>query len=392
MNNILNKCALTSSTLVFIIWIGLGLIQDILIPFIMIPVIPLLYVCFPLVFVFLSFYILNFLLLNPSSKFSLISIATFSSFFIIVTLTILANSDSDYNTYIITFSLRWLIYLTIGFAIAHALINNQVFIDRILKVLWLIVVIFAVINFDIERVSIPYYNLYFQQANLNIETAVIKRHFFTDYFALLSLYYAYYYKNKQKAFLTFGFISFIVLFMLGGRASFLAFTLVYALWCFKYFKTSLLMVTLMLFPLLLVFHSSLFELYLNSHMANLSEDKSVIARDELFNRALLGIIENPIIGDYGGQTEYGSKGGYMHNVLSYYRQFGLLAFFSYLLLLGTSVIYLIKLNRTLIYLCLFFLINIFFAKSLFWGMEWMLVGAAWAGFLMINNKNSKGNV
>lgn len=388
----LNKCASILSVLVFVIWICLGLIQDILLPFIMIPMIPLLYFCLPLVLFFLSFYILNFLLLNSFTKFSLISIATFSLFFIIVALTVLAHSDSEYNTYIITFSLRWLIYLTIGFAIAHALLNNQIFIDRILRTLWFIVVIFAVINFDIERVSIPYYTLYFQQANLNLETAVIKRHFFTDYFALLSLYYAYYYKDNQKKFLTFGFISFIVLFMLGGRASFLAFTFVYIFWCFKYFKTSLLMVILMMVPLLLVFSSSLFDLYLNSHIYNLSEDKSVMVRDALFNRALQGIIENPIIGDYGGQMKYGNKGGYMHNFLSYYRQFGLFAFLSYLLLLGTSVIYLIKLNRTLIYLCLFFLINIFVAKSLFWGMEWMLVGAAWAGFLMINNENSKGNI
>lgn len=56
-------------------------------------------------------------------------------------------------------------------------------------------------------------------------------------------------------------------------------------------------------------------------------DNSLTLRNVLLSARMLAIIENPVFGDYWGQvTSLGYGGMYIHNILSWWEQFGVLAF------------------------------------------------------------------
>lgn len=68
-----------------------------------------------------------------------------------------------------------------------------------------------------------------------------------------------------------------------------------------------------------------------------SEMTSLIARSEMLQTGMAGILQNPIIGHYAGQLESrGTIGSYIHNWLSVWQAFGIIPFslFTLLMLLG----------------------------------------------------------
>jgi len=65
-------------------------------------------------------------------------------------------------------------------------------------------------------------------------------------------------------------------------------------------------------------------------------DTSLNSRISLFYLGLQSIKENPITGYYNGFMKYSGKGSYMHNILSYWQQYGLLPF---LFLIGIIIKY-----------------------------------------------------
>jgi len=94
--------------------------------------------------------------------------------------------------------------------------------------------------------------------------------------------------------------------------------------------------------LLLVFSSGLSRL-LEPNMRmlaflDLGSDASMIERSFLFREGLSSIQKNWFLGDYGGQLKYGGLGSYIHNYLSLWRQFGILTFMAFLILLVSFII------------------------------------------------------
>ena len=97
------------------------------------------------------------------------------------------------------------------------------------------------------------------------------------------------------------------------------------------------------------------------------------------------IMINPILGRFGGQIdEFGFIGFYMHNILSYWRQFGLLVFFIFCILL---FLFPLRINRVITFstkgekdlfqfLFLFTALNMLTSKAFEWYFVWLFVGLA----------------
>lgn len=67
-----------------------------------------------------------------------------------------------------------------------------------------------------------------------------------------------------------------------------------------------------------------------SELADLSHSRSFQLRMSFLKSGWRGIMSNPIFGDYAGQIrEFNDPGSYIHNILSVWRQYGLLAFILY---------------------------------------------------------------
>lgn len=64
-----------------------------------------------------------------------------------------------------------------------------------------------------------------------------------------------------------------------------------------------------------------------------SDDNSIRVRYSLFLEGIGQIADNPISGYYKGYLDYGIEGSYIHNILSYWHQFGVVPFAALLLLI-----------------------------------------------------------
>ena len=122
------------------------------------------------------------------------------------------------------------------------------------------------------------------------------------------------------------------------------------------------------------------------------EDTSYIARNKLFDSGLNDILENPLLGKFGGQltssiTDATGRrwGGYIHNILSYYRQFGLIPFILLVNLLVHSTNKLVKTNKKFIPILLFLLISILFSRSYSFPFVFIIIGVT-ISFQLNNNK------
>ncbi|WP_143481889.1 MULTISPECIES: hypothetical protein [Pseudomonas] len=66
--------------------------------------------------------------------------------------------------------------------------------------------------------------------------------------------------------------------------------------------------------------------------------QSMDERTMLFQAGIEGILRNPFVGDYLGQVrDFGNAGAYIHNILSVYQQYGILAFSMFIALTMCSI-------------------------------------------------------
>ncbi len=127
-------------------------------------------------------------------------------------------------------------------------------------------------------------------------------------------------------------------------------------------------------------------------LMNISESSSAVARASLHNQALEAIKEAPLLGNFAGQVEqHGSIGAYAHNILSAWRQFGVVGFVLYLYLMFSSFALSVRLlkkrqgqeadlPRIAGTLSLFSLILMLGAQSVFWvfpALAWGLTVACY---------------
>ncbi|MFB1084237.1 hypothetical protein [Vibrio diabolicus] len=154
----------------------------------------------------------------------------------------------------------------------------------------------------------------------------------------------------RKGFNLFTFIMYLffltVLYLNNSRASFFIFMTSFAiviLWYLSINKTLrvslVISIFICIFPF--IYDSVINLLSLNDRMAIIlsgGSDYSSNSRDILFDLGVNAIIDNWLFGDLGGQIHTsGRLGGYIHNILAYWRQFGLVPF----LLIVSSIVYIV---------------------------------------------------
>lgn len=142
-------------------------------------------------------------------------------------------------------------------------------------------------------------------------------------------------RTRFVFFLVFG----SVVFLIGSRTSFIVFVFVVLLYFLLLFRIKWLPYYLVLCALILGVGSTLDFAELadkNPRMINVftdfDEDSSVVARRLFAEKGWEDIRSNPVFGRFGGQRDsdrLGTKEGwqsYMHNIFSYWRQFGIFVF------------------------------------------------------------------
>jgi len=202
----------------------------------------------------------------------------------------------------------------------------------------------------------------------------------------------------------------ILLFFCGARSEFLGFLLIVPLILWVGFRRKITWLLVILLVTLLIS----FALILNNESLLASRQLQFInpdswtsyqARQYLQEFGMIGILSSPISGDYAGQVrDFGSTGSYIHNFLSAWQQFGLVAF---LLYFGLTVIgfwisfrevvfqrYHNSLAIMALYTNAFCLILILAAKSVFWPPVALGWGLAVAVLInkRVNSAQSKSTV
>ena len=152
--------------------------------------------------------------------------------------------------------------------------------------------------------------------------------------------------NKYFNYLVF-FAAGLILYYLKSRAAFYGFFIVFCLFFMKNVGVKFLVLLLVMMLIAFFFNINYEVVSLNQRMLGIdkvTQDESFIERVEQFKFGLIAIKDNWFWGQYGGQVivHEGAHypvniGSYMHNALSFWRQYGLVffvvfsAYYSYLL-------------------------------------------------------------
>lgn len=196
-------------------------------------------------------------------------------------------------------------------------------------------------------------------------------------------------------------VSFIGLYFLKSRASLYVFSFVCLLVLIKSDKRFLLLVAFVLFYILI---ATDWQMFLKRNASNrmfrvlLGHDASANMRVNLLREGVEGIKENWFLGDFMGDVkQFKGTGRYIHNFLSYWRQFGLIPFLMFLLVLIINYfsilksVILRKWTPTLEFLFMYgayVLALTLFARSFMYSGVW-LVFAAVPIYLMKSENNQE---
>ena len=149
-----------------------------------------------------------------------------------------------------------------------------------------------------------------------------------DAFAVLSIFILCRLDNSKKELLLI-IISSICLFALFSRASFYCFMLTSIVFLYK--KNKIAMIGITAITGILIFANLGNNDFTDNRMIRMifgSYDLSQSMREDQFNKGLNSLSEAWLLGDFMGDVDesFGEKGNYIHNYLSFWRQFGLLPF------------------------------------------------------------------
>lgn len=186
-------------------------------------------------------------------------------------------------------------------------------------------------------------------------------------------------------------LSVVILYFVGSRTEFFLLAAVVPVFLWINYNKSVLVVLALVFSPVLLYVIGNMEF--NERFAStISELGSGSSRYDLLYVGMQGIVENPILGDYLGQVrDSGTTGAYIHNALSVYQQFGLLAFVLYMWLTVCSLmvgLFNIKYARripeveVLIYTSLISLVGILVSKSIGWPLPALAWGVACSVLIM----------
>lgn len=307
-------------------------------------------------------------------------------FAIIIVVTLLNYDISGALSFNLPIYIKYILYLSIG-------INFHLVSERIWKfsILFIIIGFLRLINLDNFTFN---YSLLYDISKRGVIASS------SDILVVYLLLFNLCQKNKlNRVFMTFLYaVSIFILFISGSRTTLILFLLSLLIIYGVSLKKLLFAFLCSLFIIsdeLLVFVDGLefMSEYRVLSLIKAHEDKSVIGRLILFNSGIDGIILNPIFGDFGGQIttkvidEHGNRwGAYMHNILSYYRQFGLFVFGIILSLLFISCKSLINHSVKYLPIIIFLIVAIVFSRSYTYPYIFLLIGIA-----LFKTKNLQNN-
>jgi len=167
-------------------------------------------------------------------------------------------------------------------------------------------------------------------------------------------------------------------FLIAARSEFLMAIIIMHLLVYKQYGKAVFFCLLLFFFMVVIFF--VLQAHINEEIVHnrimsllkFQQDNSVIERAVLSDIGWSDILSNPFLGKYGGQVFYhGGIGGYMHNVFSVWRQFGVIPFCLYMYFMFYGLWFVIKRGTTInnIYMeSAFFtivpiVVLMFFAKS-----------------------------
>lgn len=259
------------------------------------------------------------------------------------------------------------------------------FLNKILKYKKVLTILYwGIVLFWLSNVN-EFFLLDLTQSGLKDDSYLI----YSDYFAVLALVVVF---MKRNSIWLIGYVlvSIVVIYTLNSRSAFVFLTLVLLFFGYlmnnKFYKYSLFLLLTgtiywiyMYIDLDVLQHMRMFSIFFG---VDADVDGSAQARQHLVEINLKDIKNNWLIGNYGGQYEmFGLAGAYIHNVLSFWRQFGLFTFMGILGLLGIlgmRSFRIIKKRREEGYLLVLFTmyvaLGIFLSKSYVYPTLWLLLG------------------
>jgi len=138
----------------------------------------------------------------------------------------------------------------------------------------------------------------------------------------------------------------VVLFIMGSRANFVGFLIVMPVaLSFTLHRTSqiafyCIVVFMGVTALFLIDGWEMLSVSRHAQLFSPSEMTSLIARNEVLQTGMDGVLQNPIFGHYAGQLEgRGTIGSYIHNWLSVWQAFGIIPFLLFTLLMISGVVF-----------------------------------------------------
>mgnify|MGYP000377998267 FL=1 len=235
--------------------------------------------------------------------------------------------SSEVNELNQTVFFQYIIFFSLGLYV-----NKILKFRKILIVLYWLVALFWLANVN------EFFLLDLTQSGMKDDSYLM----YSDYFAVLALIIAFM-KKKSNWLIAYVLLSVVVIYTLNSRSAFvfLTFVLLFFLLLvnnkfYKYFLFFLLAgivyLAYLYIDLDMLQHMRMFSIFFG---VDADVDGSAQARQFLMEANLKDIKDNWLVGNYGGQYEmFGLAGAYIHNILSFWRQFGLFPFLGILSLLG----------------------------------------------------------
>lgn len=270
------------------------------------------------------------ILINQSHWLRLTSVKLYLCFFAYIAIVITLHLDEfgyvgldniSAGQYFAPILFRYVSYCLIGMHLIH--FYNFRFIILVATiaagVCTLYFVDFTILRIDIHR--------YIEDANVG------NYQFLGDSMAISTLLTAALFRNTALRLTLFS-ATMVIIFLIGSRTSFAVFGLASFMFIAVTTKLRWMIPTIAIFSCLIALYGNsalLTDLALkNPRMVNIftdyDDDGSIIGRKDRFSAGWQDIEDNPITGRFGGQREIEGWQAYMHDVTSYWRQFGLVPF------------------------------------------------------------------
>ena len=278
-----------------------------------------------------------------------------------------------------------ILFYTIGRIFLGPALRSRIF----LLVFWFILVIFILVNIDLTSFGLNLESLRPEEKGAYLSLASM--------FALYSIVVIAVWENS-RIWWYIAIISLVTLFLLHSRGAFIIFLLAVLIGynILPNFKKLTVAFTFSVILIVFALLIGLEYIFVNERMVgivvNPFEDPSFLTRILLAKSGLDDIVDFTFRGRYGGQIEvFGYIGYYIHNILSYWRQFGLIPFILVIIssiylpwrlihrsskgfLSGVSSSY----RRLLVVLFIYCVLSIILAKAFEWYFLWLYVGyASW---------------